>query len=107
MLSGVANVLKVLFDDMGNIAKTFQKNADDIANAHKQIKAAQDTLQQGEWIGEGAKRFQSEMEDSINPSLKGLTDVMQEASQVTHQIGEVMHEAEEDAQNALVIVIGL
>lgn len=100
-------VIKVLFDDLGNIAKTFQKNADDIGAAHKDIKAAQDTLEGGDWIGDGAKKFQGEMEDSINPSMKGLQQVMEEASQVTHQIGEVMHEAEEDAQNALVIVIGL
>jgi len=36
-------VIKVLFDDMDKIAQTFQKNADDIANVHKDIRAAQDT----------------------------------------------------------------
>jgi WXG100 family type VII secretion target len=106
MLGGL-NVLKVLFDDLGNIGKTFQKNADDIANVHKEIRSAQDTLEGGEWIGEGAKRFQSEMEDSINPSMQGLQRVMEEAAQVTHQLGELMHEAEEDAKSALVIVIGI
>jgi WXG100 family type VII secretion target len=107
MLGGLAKVIKVLFDDLGGIAKTFQQNADDIGAVHKEIMAAQDTLQGGDWIGDGAKKFQGEMEESINPSLKGLQRVMEEASQVTHQIGEVMHQAEEDAQNALVIVIGL
>ena len=100
-------VIKVLFDDLGSIAKTFQKNADDIGAVHDEIKSAQDTLEGGDWIGEGAKKFQGEMEDSINPSMKALQQVMEEASRVTNDIGEVMHQAEEDCQNALVIVIGI
>jgi WXG100 family type VII secretion target len=100
-------VIKVLFDDMDKIAQTFQKNADDIANVHKDIRAAQETLEGGDWIGEGAKKFQSEMEDSINPSMEGLQRVMEEASQVTHKLNDLWHEAEEDAQSALVIVVGL
>ena len=99
--------VRVEFDEMGQIAKTFQQNADDIGAAHNRIKGAQDTLEGGDWIGHGAKKFQGEMESSINPSLKGLQQAMDEASRVTNDISKVMHQAEEDASNAVVIIISL
>jgi WXG100 family type VII secretion target len=99
-------LVKVLFDDLGKVAQTFQNVGDTIADCHKQIRAGQETLE-NDWIGEGAKKFQGEMEDSINPSFKNFIDVMEEASQVTHQIGEVWHEAEEEAKNALIIIVGI
>lgn len=99
--------VRVEFDELGQIAKTFQKNADDIGTAHKRIIGAADALEGGDWIGQGAKKFLGEMESSIHPSLAGLSDVMEEASRVTNDIGKVMHEAEEDASNAVVIIIGI
>lgn len=99
--------IHVEFDELGKIAKTFQQHADDISAAHRRIKGAADTLEGGDWIGKGAKKFLGEMESSIHPSMQGLKDVMEEASRVTNDIGKVMHEAEEDASNAVVIIIGI
>ena len=99
--------IQVEFDEMGQIAKTFQQHADDIGGAHNRIRGAQDTLEGGDWIGQGAKKFQGEMESSINPSLQGLQQVMEEASRVTNDISKVMHEAEEDASSAVIIIIGI
>jgi WXG100 family type VII secretion target len=97
--------VRIVYDDMGQIAKTFQQNSEDMGAAHKRIKAAQDTLADGDWIGQGAKKFQGEMESSINPSLQNLTNALQEASKVSNDISKVMQEADEEASNVIVIVV--
>jgi WXG100 family type VII secretion target len=98
--------IRIAYDEMGQAAKTFQKNADDIASVHQRIKAAQDKLADGDWIGKGADKFQGEMEDSINPSLKGLQQAMEEASKVSGDISKIMHEADEEASSTIVIIVG-
>lgn len=98
--------IRISYDEMGQIAKTFSKNAEDIAQVSQRIKAAQDTLTQGDWIGVGANVFQAEMEDSINPSMQGLQQAMEEASQVSQGISKVMHEADEESANILVLIFG-
>ena len=98
--------IRIAYDEMGQIAKTFSKNAEDIAQVNQRIKAAQDTLEGGDWIGLGAKKFQGEMESSINPSMKGLQQAMEEASQVSSNISKVMHEADEESANILVLLFG-
>lgn len=98
--------IRIAYDEMGQVAKTFQKNAEDIGSAHQRIKAAQDKLADGAWIGDGARKFQGEMESSINPSLKGLQEAMEEASRVSVDISKIMHEADEDASSTIVIIVG-
>ncbi len=97
--------VRIVYDEMGQIAKMFSKNSEDIASAHKKIQAAQETLADGDWIGEGAKRFQGEMEQRVNPSLQNLTNALQEASKVTNDINKVMQEADEEASNVIVIIV--
>ncbi len=99
--------IQCVHDDMGQLAKRFQQQAEDIASAHQRVKAAQDKLADGDWIGKGADKFQGEMESSINPSLNGLQQAMEEASKITNDISKVMHEAEEEATNTIVITIEL
>jgi len=98
--------IRISYDEMGQVAKTFNKNAEDVAQVSQRIKAAQDTLAQGDWIGQGANKFQGEMEDSINPSMQGLQQAMEEASQVSQNISKVMHEADEESANILVLIFG-
>ena len=92
-------------DQMGQVAKTFMQHAEEVASVHQRIKAAQDKLADGDWIGKGADKFQQEMENSINPSMRGLQQAMEEASKVSKDVSKVMHEAEEDATNTIVITI--
>jgi len=98
--------IRIAYDEMGQVAKTFSKNAEDVAQTIQRIKAAQDTLTQGDWIGMGADKFQGEMEDSINPSMQGLQQAMEEASKVSQDISKVMHEADEESANILVLIFG-
>lgn len=97
--------IRIAHDEMGQVAKTFQKNADDIASVHSRIKSAQDKLADGDWIGKGADKFQGEMESSINPSLQGLQQAMEEASKVSGDISKIMHEADEEAGSTIVIIV--
>lgn len=98
--------IRIGYDEMGQVAKTFQNHADEVASVHQRIKAAQDKLADGDWIGKGADKFQGEMEDSINPSMKGLQQAMEEASKVSGDISKIMHETDEEASSTIVIIVG-
>ena len=56
-----------------------------------------DVLQGGDWLGNGAKAFYSEMSQSVLPTMNRLAKALQSAAQVTRQIGGDMKTAEDAA----------
>jgi WXG100 family type VII secretion target len=75
-----------------------------IGEVNRKIKAAQQTLEGGDWIGKGATAFFQEMNNEVNPSMKRLEKALEEASSIVTQIHNVMHQAEEESSKILVTI---
>ena len=93
------------YDQLAQFSQIFSQQNSDLAKTNKQIKSAQDTLQGGEWIGQGASAFYKEMDGEVNPSLKRLENAMAEAANITNQISKVMKEAEDESSTILAIIL--
>ena len=85
------------YDVLDQIAKKFFNQADLTNQSFKGLRTKMETLQGGDWIGEGAKKFCGEMNSAVLPSVKRLAHALKEGGQVTQKIIQIMHQADEDA----------
>jgi WXG100 family type VII secretion target len=83
-------------EQLSQIAKNFSREAANISRMLQRIKQQRDTLQGGDWIGEGAEAFYSEMQSEVLPALKRLSSAFEVSGRVTRQISQIMLQAEED-----------
>src|SRR5258708_39182275 len=85
------------YDQLKNVAGTFSKQADALNQMNQNLQSCVDTLQGGDWIGQGANAFFKEFSDTVMPTLKRLHNAMSESARITQQIAQVMKNAEESA----------
>ena len=94
-----SNRIRSDFDELSKIGQLFNAQSTAIAGVNRRIKSAQGTLEGGDWIGEGAKKFFAEMEQQVNPSLKRLEQSLADASRKTQQIAQIMKQAEDETSS--------
>lgn len=87
------------YDQLQIIQNTFSSQADAIQRMNQNIKSRMDTLQGGDWIGEGARKFYSEMGDQVLPSLQRFQNALAEAARITRQLAQIMKQAEDEASS--------
>jgi WXG100 family type VII secretion target len=91
------------YDQLKNVSQTFSSQAETLNGMNQNVRSCMDTLQGGDWIGQGAQAFFKEMNDSILPTLKRLQSAMSESSRITGQISQIMKQAEDSASKVFVI----
>ncbi len=89
------------FDQLGKLASAFRAQAENSQRTLLQVKRQIDTLQGGEWIGQGSQAFYKEMEQEVLPALGRLVKALDQAQKVTLQISRIVKEAEEAAARLL------
>ena len=87
------------YDQLQSIQNTFSSQADAIQRMNQNIKSRMDTLQGGDWIGEGARKFYGEMNDQVLPSLGRFQNALAEAARITRQLAQIMKQAEDEASS--------
>jgi len=92
------------YDELQQMSKIFATQGSEIAGVNRKIKAAQATLEGGDWIGKGAKAFVQEMNSEVNPSMKRLEKAMEEAARITKQISTIAKQAEDESSKILVTI---
>ncbi len=92
-----AETVRSDYDQLKSSASTFKSQADAIDKMNRDVRSAMETLVGGDWIGEGARKFFAEMNDSVLPTLKRLHAALVVASRKTTQISQLMKEAENQA----------
>lgn len=85
------------YDELKVVYDTFSQQSSAIASVNRKIKAAQGTLQGGDWIGKGADAFFKEMDGEVNPAMKRLEKALEKAAQVTIQASKTFKQAEDEA----------
>jgi WXG100 family type VII secretion target len=60
----------------------------------QKISKVVEELRGGEWIGEGANKFFSDMDSIYVPAMKRLQNAMTEGDRVTKEIEKIQHDTE-------------
>jgi WXG100 family type VII secretion target len=70
-------------------------------HSFQSLRVNMQTLQAGDWIGQGAMAFYQEMDDSVLPTLQRLINALDTAANTTLQVSRLMQEAESQAAGVL------
>ncbi len=96
-----AATVRADYDQLKQVASTFGKNADSCKQTLQNIISNKETLQGGDWIGQGANAFYQEMDETVVPTLRRLINALDSAARSASQISSIMKNAEEEAANVL------
>ena len=90
-------IVQSRYEQLEEIARRFERAADEHERLHSQLLRQVAPLRGGSWIGRGVVAFLHEMDDEVLPSHLRLIFAQEEAGRVTREIAGVLHEAEERA----------
>jgi len=95
------NRTRAQYDELNTIAQRWAQEEHATRQMLTAIKQVMDTLQGGDWVGEGARAFYAEMTSQVLPALNRLAGALGHASAVTGQISQLVKQAEDEAARAL------
>ena len=78
-----ASITRADYDQLKQIADRFGVEAEHSQQMLQAIQQRVQTLQSGDWVGQGATAFCAEMNDAVLPSLKRLTNALLSAKRTT------------------------
>jgi WXG100 family type VII secretion target len=93
-----ANIIQVNYDELKKIAGIFDHESADIQAHYRQLNQHLEGLRGGDWVGQAATAFYSEMDGWLLPSLQRLSRALEISSAITLDIMKIFHEA--DAETA-------
>lgn len=96
-----AATVRADYDQLKQVASAFGQNSASCKQTLQNIRSNMDTLQGGDWIGQGANAFYQEMGDSVLPTLQRLINALDTAQSSITQISTIMKNAEDQAANVL------
>lgn len=85
------------YEQLETIQKELTQNATQTGQWLQSLKSCVGTLQQGDWVGQGATQFYAEMNDSVFPTVSRLQQALQRAGEATGQMARLIKEAEDAA----------
>jgi WXG100 family type VII secretion target len=89
------------YDELKSIQSKWQQTAEAINQMNSNLSSNIQTLEDGDWIGQGAKAFFAEMNSSVMPSLKRLQKALASAAKNTGSIAKEIKAAEDETSNML------
>jgi len=89
------------YDELKSIQSKWQQEAEAIHQMNANLASCIQTLEGGDWIGQGAKAFLAEMSSSVMPSLKRLNKALASASKNTGSIAREIKAAEDATSGIL------
>lgn len=89
------------YEALGDIASRFSRAADENQNALRALERRKTELQNGEWIGLGAKAFYAEMDTAVLPAMLRLVGALRAAADSVNRIRVQFEQAEADASVVL------
>jgi WXG100 family type VII secretion target len=91
--SSMALVL-VNYESMKKFRSSFKGQEAATQQSIQKITKVVEEIRGGEWIGEGATKFLSDMDGTYFPAMKRLQNAMTEGDKVTNDIEKIQHETE-------------
>ena len=96
-----ANLFRGDYEQLAQIAQRFAREQDATQRMLENVRRQVGVLQGGDWVGQGAQAFYTEMNSAVLPSLKRLVQALQSAQRVTIQISRAIKQAEDEAAAVL------
>jgi len=93
----MADQIKADYQQLEELASKFMQQHEAVQQTLQQVKASMQKLEDEGWAGKGSKQFFSEMRGEVLPASHRLEQALQQASQVTKKIMQIMHQAEQEA----------
>jgi WXG100 family type VII secretion target len=94
------------YDQLKQIQQQFSQQAEKVEATAKDLMSKMDTLQGGDWIGEGANQFYQEMESQVIPHMNKLRDAMSQAADTSGKISQAIQDLEERSSKLFVWRLG-
>jgi WXG100 family type VII secretion target len=94
------------YPSLEKIARGFAQGAANTARTNRSLTQAMQTLQGGDWIGEGARKFYAEMNNDVMPAMQRLAKALESAERVTQRISKIIKQAEDDSASLFRLGLG-
>ena len=85
-------------EQLQNLAKQFQSEADELNNLLSQTRNKVASLHGSGWIGQGADQFNNEMESLMLPAVQRLVAALHAASNQINAIMKIYDDAQSQSQ---------
>lgn len=85
------------YDELNQIAQRFGQEAQATNALLQNLRREMQTLENGDWVGPGARAFYGEMNGAVLPAVQRLAKALDAARDTTLQIRAVIQEAEAEA----------
>jgi WXG100 family type VII secretion target len=92
-----ARIVRANYDDLAQVARIFSQHAALTERTLQDLRRQLETLRGGDWLGQGANAFYSEMDSEMLPTMGRLVQALGQAADTTRQISQIVHEAENQA----------
>lgn len=84
------------YEQLSRVAQTFSRQAETCQQTLRSVQQVKNVLQNGDWVGQGAAAFYSEMDSALLPALTRLINALEVASTVTLTISQIVNQTEVD-----------
>jgi WXG100 family type VII secretion target len=92
------------YAQLKDIAKTFGDQGSEVQNMIKDLKSKQQQLEGGDWKGDSATKFFTEMNGPVYTALNKLQNAMSEASSITTKIATITKNTEDTSSKIFIFV---
>ena len=93
----MADEIRANYEQLEQVAAKLANQAEAIQQMLQTVRGGKDKLQDGGWIGRGSDAFLNEMDDIVLPATVRLNEALEQASQATRAISQVLKQAEDQA----------
>jgi len=95
----MAKMRRLNYDDLNTIVGKFKNEAQEIDSMGKQTKGKVESLHNNQWVGLGADKFFSEMEQSVLPAVGRLVQALNYAAETTQKIANTVRSFDEETKS--------
>jgi WXG100 family type VII secretion target len=89
------------YEELVQIAQRFGREAEAAQRMVESLRSAMNTLEGGDWQGQGARAFYAEMNSAVLPSLNRMAKALANAQRTTAQISREVKAGEDEAAAVL------
>lgn len=96
-----AKVVRTDYDQLTQAAATFAQQAEQASKVYQGLRQTVELLQGGDWLGQGAQAFYSEMNGQVLPTMQRLVRALEQAAETTRKVNQIAQQAEREAAACL------
>jgi WXG100 family type VII secretion target len=95
----MADEIRADYEQLQEVATRFANQSQATQDMLQRVRNSMSKLEDGGWIGRGSDAFFNEMNGEVLPATERLRQALEEGSQATNKIVQVVRQAEEEASS--------